>query len=249
MCTLTLIPLPGAGVRLVTNRDESRRRAPGLPPTIRSVGPALRAAYPVDGEAGGAWVAASDRGLLFALLNANLSPAPPLPSPSVLLSRGSVIPALLSAEDLDEVGDRLAGFALPRLAPFRLLTADSESVRVASWNRESLEQARYPLVPMCMASSGLGDERVLPRLALFDHWMERFGPTPEAQDAFHAHAWPDRPEISVMMSRADARTVSVTTVAMTAGVEGVEATMTYRDDSGEHRLQFTGSRRAAAGST
>lgn len=249
MCTLTLIPLAGAGVRLVTNRDESRSRAPGLPPTIRSVSASVRAAYPVDGDAGGAWVAATDRGLLFALLNANLSPAPPLPKPPELVSRGSVIPRLVDAEDLEEATSRLEGLALSRLAPFRLLIADSESVRVASWNRDSLEQARYPLGPMCMASSGLGDERVLPRLTLFKEWMERFGPTPEAQDAFHAHAWPDRPEISVMMSRADARTVSVTTVAMAAGAVGIETTMSYRDDSGEHRLQFTGSRRAAAGST
>jgi hypothetical protein len=33
-----------------------------------------------------------------------------------------------------------------------------------------------------------------------------------AQDAFHHHQWPGRGELSVLMSRADARTVSITTV-------------------------------------
>jgi hypothetical protein len=53
---------------------------------------------------------------------------------------------------------------------------------------------------------------VLPRLGLFDELMAADGVRPETQDRFHRHVWRDRPEISVMMSRGEARTVSVTTV-------------------------------------
>lgn len=247
MCTVTLIPLPGAGVRLVTNRDESRRRAPGLPPVVRTVAPSLRAAYPIDGEAGGSWVAVSERGVLLAILNSNLTPAPPVPAHGQLLSRGLVIPRLVDAEDANAAAERVGDLALPRMAPFRLVIADAESVRVAAWSGERLEHSRYPLSPMCLASSGLGDERVAPRLALFEQWMDRYGPTSQSQDAFHRHVWPDRPEISVMMSREDARTVSVTAVELRHAAAGSHATMTYRDDSGEHQVQFSGSRSAAAG--
>lgn len=247
MCTVTLIPLPGAGVRLVTNRDESRRRAPGLPPVVREVAPSLHAAYPIDGEAGGSWVAVSDRGVLLAILNANLTPAPPLVPPKDRLSRGLVIPELVDAEDANAAAERVEDLALPRMAPFRLLIADARLVRLASWNGEKLARARYPLGPMCFASSGLGDERVAPRLTLFEQWMDRHGPTPQSQDAFHQHVWPDRPEISVMMSREDARTVSVTAVELRPGPTGLRASMTYRDDAGERQVNISGPRPAAAG--
>ena len=37
----------------------------------------------------------------------------------------------------------------------------------------------------------------------------------ERQQAFHAHRWPDRPEVSVLMTRRDARTVSRTAIEVT----------------------------------
>jgi hypothetical protein len=61
-------------------------------------------------------------------------------------------------------------------------------------------------------SSSLGDGLVEPpRRKLFNQMMrtsaaERL----RAQDRFHAHTWPRRPELGVLMSRPDARTVSRT---------------------------------------
>lgn len=246
MCTVTLIPLPGEGVRLVTNRDENRNRGPAIPPAMWPVGAALRAAYPLDGSVGGTWVAVTERGLLFALLNLNLTPSPPTPARH--RSRGTVIPQLAGAADVDGAARRLESVELERLAPFRLLIADTEAVRVASWSGEKLGWAGYSLAPMCLASSGLGDERVLARLTLFEEWMNQHGPTPAAQDAFHRHTWPDRPEISVMMSRSDARTVSVTAIELRSSASQCEAMMLYRDDTGEQRVEFSIARLAAAGS-
>jgi hypothetical protein len=63
-------------------------------------------------------------------------------------------------------------------------------------------------------SSGVGDDRVTgPRTALFRDLTS--GPPagwPAAQEVFHRHRRPDRPELGVNMLRADARTVSYAVV-------------------------------------
>lgn len=229
MCTVTIIPIVGpsgrGGFRLVCNRDENRARPPALPPAWRpipGVGEPLRAIYPLDPAGGGTWIAASSRGLVLCLLNLNESPAPILPPPSMLRSRGLVIPDLIASSDRGEVGLALREMDLDAFAPFRLIAADPSGpsgVRLleARWDRDELRIVEPAHVPACFVSSGLGDAFALPRLDLFEQVRARLtGPGAiEAQDRFHAHQWPDRPEISVRMSRADARTMSVTVVTVT----------------------------------
>jgi len=72
--------------------------------------------------------------------------------------------------------------------------------------------------PVMFTSSGLGDARVEgPRRELFHDWFgDDPAQWPAQQDAFHRHRWPDRPELSVCMSREDARSVSLTVVEVTA---------------------------------
>lgn len=96
MCTITLIPLCGGGFRLAANRDELRARAPALPPRVFVLGThpgARRAAWPIDGEAGGTWIAAREDGLTLALLNVNEADA--ARAAGRRLSRGGIIPAVL----------------------------------------------------------------------------------------------------------------------------------------------------------
>lgn len=252
MCTVTLMARASGGLRLVTNRDEARTRPPGRPPRIWTSEGGVRALYPTDPVGGGTWVAAGETGLVLALLNGNPTPAPP--GAEEAISRGTIVPALVSARSVAEACERLESFELARVAPFRLLIAGvgAEEVRVAAWGlgpammgvaggREGVVWSRYPSGPLCLASSGLGDERVAPRLELFDQWIGRHGATAEAQDSFHRHSWPDRREISVLMSRPDARTVSTTTIEMDlarAGGVGVVARMIYRDDAGERRVEL-----------
>jgi hypothetical protein len=53
---------------------------------------------------------------------------------------------------------------------------------------------------------------------LFQKLLAACGCAPlEAQACFHRHRWSARPEISVLMSRADARTVSRTQIDILAG--------------------------------
>lgn len=232
MCTLTLIPTE-CGFRLVTNRDESRQRPRALAPALREAS-GCRAVWPVDPRGGGTWVAATDAGLALSILNYNPAPAGELPVPPRAQSRGAIIPAIIGAGASSEAITALASLDLERFLPFRLVAADREAIAVGRWDGEALSVERRALAPSCFVSSGLGDALVAPRLELFDRWMAERGATAEAQDAFHEHQWPDRTEISVRMSRPDARTVSTTTVEVD-GNAGAAASvrMGHRDDDGE----------------
>jgi hypothetical protein len=230
MCTLSIIPTRG-GYRVVVNRDEQRSRAAGQGPAWRTLqegdGKGVRVLWPTDPVGGGTWVAASERGLTIALLNFNLEPAPELPAD--LISRGSVIPALITARDGDSALDRLAAMDLHRLAPFRLVamgpTASGILAQEARWDRRELVLLDPVRVPACFASSGLGDSLVRPRLELFHEMGHVAGLTPAMQDAFHRHSWPGRRHISVLMFREAARTVSITTMEVRLGGPAGRATV------------------------
>ena len=248
MCTVTILPRPG-GLRLLTNRDESRRRSEAKPPHIRGVQRgekkmiATRAMYPTDADAGGTWVAVNTAGVVFTLLNRNLpaptpTPPPPVdpsataptptdqpPAPSGRRSRGEIIPALLDCESADAAIERLPAFHPRDFSAFRMVVADEKSIVVVRTDTLSMAHERCPLStkPSMFTSSGLGDHLVdPPRRALFNSWFTGDSASwPERQDAFHRHRWEDRPELSVCMSRSDARTVSLTAVEVEPGGVGM----------------------------
>lgn len=247
MCTVSVISLASAqphlagdaGFRLVVNRDEQRDRPPALQPRWRTVGEedSRRALWPIDPRGGGTWVGASETGLVLSLLNLNPDVPPMLPAQ--LVSRGAIIPRLLSAADPEGVLRRLERLELERFAPFRLVVAAPDragrfwgggfTLHEATWDRERLSTRRVTSAPACFASSGLGDSRVTGRLELFDELVGR-APGADAQDRFHRHCWPGREEVSVLMSREDARTVSVTVVEVRprSTVNGAQVRMNYR---------------------
>jgi hypothetical protein len=224
MCTVSIIPFRESGVpgfRVVCNRDESHERADAAPPRWREVG-SRRAIWPADGEAGGTWIGARDDGVVLSLLNRNPRVREPLPPADRLVSRGRIIPELLAigdSEGLVAIEAALARLPLDRYAPFRLVgaapwpgSAGGFRAFEASWDRRSLTCHAHDGDPVCFASSGLGDHLVQVRLPLFDGLVVAAGADARSQDLFHAHRWPDKPELSVMMCRAEARTVSVTHV-------------------------------------
>lgn len=215
MCTLTVIRTR-AGCRVVHSRDELRTRGRAVPPAWRTLGSGLRAVWPVDRDAGGTWIAARQDGAVLALLNRNI---PPNGRPAPTRSRGSLIPRLIELPTPAEMLEVLAGEGLAGVAPFRLLAIDADGAGgLLTWDGLMVGEIEEMGPPLCLASSGLGDERVVVRQPLFES-MVASEPTPERQDAFHRHRWDDRPEVSVLMSRAEARTVSVTTVDLARGLE------------------------------
>lgn len=241
MCTVTVIPLSegeeDAGYRLVTSRDESVHRPAAEPPARRDVR-GVTACWPVDPPSQGSWVGAGEHGLTLAILNLNPVTPPVLPDPTALTSRGAIIPAVLDKPDPAGAIDALPELDLTRYAPFRLLAVGAGEMRIASWDRDTLTSRRMALAPACFVSSGLGDHLVEPRLALFAQWRSEARLTPARQDAFHAHHWPLRPEISVRMRREGARTRSVTTVEARPDAHAWRMTMTHTDDRGAVEVAF-----------
>lgn len=248
MCTISIIPLRAtverggrepfnSGFRIVCNRDEDRRRVSAGVPKWRAIErkgiPGARAIWPMDMEAGGTWIAAGEHGLAMCLLNLNLEPPPDLRSLRGLKSRGLVIPELIGASSAGDAMNRLPTLKLGSFAPFRLVAIDGRTERPriveAIWNRIELVVRSSGEGPACFASSGLGDSLVLPRLELFrDVVVNGEGEIGDRQDEFHRHQWPDRMEISVLMSREQARTVSITTIQAVPNGRGLwDVTMDY----------------------
>ncbi|MEM1330529.1 MAG: NRDE family protein [Planctomycetota bacterium] len=221
MCTVSVITIPGPdgpGVRLVSNRDESRRRPEAGPVERHALAGGGAAHWPIDPVGGGTWIAAAEHGLALTVLNGNLEPAPDL-SGVDLISRGTLIPRLIEAATAQAAMARLDGFELGRFAPFRLVATDASGVVIdAFWDRERLVTTAGR-APACFVSSGLGDSVVAPRLPRFDE-LVRPDPTAESQDAFHALVDEHRPEVGVLMEREDARTVSVSVVEVLPGNGG-----------------------------
>lgn len=233
MCTVTIIPLSAdqAGTRLACNRDESRRRAPALPPIVRSFG-ARRAILPIDPVSDGTWIAVNDAGLTLTLLNVyqpmECDQSPSLPAqptasatpPDAHQSRGTIIPSLLHLRDTGQVAAQFDNFFDPtRFAPFRLVAVDRNMVidLHGDGSRVHLRSAVRNIAPLLFTSSGLGDQVVEgPRRALFTEFFTEESDGPSRQNAYHRHFWPDRRHISVCMSRETARTVSFTVVEVAA---------------------------------
>lgn len=224
MCTVSIVPMrcepAGSGIRLACNRDESRQRPPARLPEIRSFGQ-RRAILPVDPVSDGTWIGVNDAGLVMTLMN--VYPAPFDREGFAAwggryASRGAIIPSLLHCESIGEAVS-LASRLNPLVYPsFRLVLLDGTQFAEVVARSERLEVFQpAPIAgPMMYASSGLGDEMVIgPRQKLFDELLGASADPTAAQNVFHRHRWPDRPHVSVCMSRPEARTVSLTVVEIT----------------------------------
>lgn len=230
MCTLTLISLQprggpesrasGPSFRLVMNRDELRTRAPGLPPSLHTIG-ARSILMPIDPVSQGTWIGINDCGIFVSLLNLTEPDQPSNPDKSSL-SRGGIIPLILKHSTLDRAIDEARHILTANYSPFRLLIGAREGLYVLHSRARTLKSLAPPLL---LTSSGLGDDLVqTPRAMLFVSTIAR-DPSASTQDAFHYHVFPGQHHLSVFMDRADARTVSTTTLE----ISSVSATMYYQD--------------------
>lgn len=228
MCTMTLVPFAsgaairrssaGARLRIGFNRDESRMRAAGLPPEIRGCG-LRRAIMPIDPVGGGTWLAVNDAGLAAALLNLYRVPVVGRIPPINARSRGEIVPTVMECATIEEAFDRVRTtlHEAPAYGPFSLIVTDGARLfecRSHSGSHEatpldSIDQLRM------FTSSGLGDALVYaPRMRLFEEMFAGASDLVMTQDAYHRHQWPDHPELSVCMARADACTVSYAVIEL-----------------------------------
>lgn len=212
MCTVSWV-FRDARLSVVFNRDESRRRAPGLPPRIGGAG-AWTA--PVDPEGGGTWIAAHARGLVVSVLNhtpvAGVAREPVHPS-----SRGGLVPRLVACGDLARVEEELRVLDTAPFRPFEILAVGGDGAALhAVWDGAALV-VRRPGTPGCVTTSSFDTAAVV--AARREAWeragVARAADPFQAQEAFHRGREPGRGAYSVNMARPDARTVSRTAVVVT----------------------------------
>jgi hypothetical protein len=180
------------------------------------------AVLPIDPVSDGTWMAASDAGLAFVLMNVyGPAGAPvqigPTQPPADRMSRGRIIPHLLRSSNLVEAVSLVGDFDHSRFEPFRLLLADGRQLIEHTWyaNETRTAPPLQIVEPLFFTSSGLGDDVVAnPRRRLFEELFARDADWAAQQDAFHRHCWPDNPRASVWMTRPEAMTVSRTVVEL-----------------------------------
>lgn len=168
----------------------------------------------------------NDAGIVATLLN-RTPPRLVSTSPSVC-SRGLIVPQVLSCRSVPRAVQAAASLDVSSFNPFCLLVANGTSVAtVTSDGRTMTVQFIDPSTPCMLTSSSLGDALVTaPRTALFEDLVLtpfRAGDISgarEGQTRFHAHSWPERRALSVVMSRPDACTVSRTIIDVSrSGIE------------------------------
>lgn len=219
MCTLSVIASPGRdALRLMMNRDERRLRPVAQPPVPR-ITPIGTVVWPTDPVSGGSWIATNDAGLTLAVMNVN-GARTPVDTPS----RGTLVPLLASCRSIDELTARWLTLDTAVFAPFRLIAVTLRTLAVFEGGVRDPDVTPVGRAHV-FSSSSLGDDLVAgPRRQLLADLLRREADPWMAQTRFHQHAWPDRRHLSVMMSRADACTVSCTEVVLASEA----AIMTYR---------------------
>lgn len=157
MCTLTWVRHAG-GYELFFNRDEQTTRGPEVPPELGERG-GVRHIAPRDGDSGGTWIAANDRGLTLCLLNGDEADGDP--AGKRYESRGLLVPSIIDAGSAGEMAARLDEAELGPYRPFVLVAlAPAGEACVFEWDgREGRldlrAEARMPLI-----SSGVEVARV-----------------------------------------------------------------------------------------
>lgn len=148
MCTVSWVH-EGDGYQLFCNRDEKRSRALAFSPRIDTREGVMFVA-PVDGKAGGTWIGANEFGVSVCLLN-----GPRKIAATPVLSRGLLLPELLSASSVMEIGERVWASDLTRFAPFVLAALEpGYPATIIDWDGQEKKIVPYgePYMPLTSSS-------------------------------------------------------------------------------------------------
>jgi hypothetical protein len=209
MCTVSIVPHRD-GLRVMSNRDERRDRATALEPRVEMLG-SRAATMPIDPVGGGSWIGVNDRGLVAAVLNRHRDPIAPRAS---CVSRGTLVRLALGCDSIDDARHAVGAQEAARFQPFTVVLVQRTAIAMVASNAREMASVVSALdAPLMFTASSLGDVLVdAPRRRLFEWLMIDPEERLDRQALFHGHQWPDKRDISVLMERADAATVSRTTI-------------------------------------
>jgi Transport and Golgi organisation 2 len=219
MCTVSWVQTQD-GYHLLCNRDEKRSRAIALPPRIQARG-WVRFIAPVDPDSGGTWIAVNEFGVSACVLNgANLTRLPltsnrPNKTPR---SRGLFLRDLVWASSTDECTLWMNQLDLTSFAPFTVVfLAPGKPASIAEWNGEHTSIFRSADSYMPLTSSSFDPERV--RMLRSNELAGRVRACGRIDGAvlyaFHSSHGEQPDPYSPCMHRADAETVSFSSVTVT----------------------------------
>ena len=184
------------------NRDEKRVR------------PAERAPYqwqdtkifaPQDAKAGGTWIGMNDQGQVACLLNGYRQDDEIRTSKT----RGEIIPAALSHHNPLQYLEQLE---TKEYASFHLVLIDGNQTSLHSWDGQSYVNEVLPKQEwyFLTSSSWQQDEVKSKRKNIYEEWLARGAVFSGALPQIHTQHTDEAPAHSILMSRDDACTKSVT---------------------------------------
>ena len=209
MCTVTWWQR-NAEYGLLFNRDESRRRLEAINPAVQERG-SCKYLCPIDGDAGGTWLWVNEYGLITRLLNYYIQDPLGLVNP---VSRGLLLKSLADRRNLSGVERKLEASDLGNYKPFMIFSIIGIERGLYIWDGRNLEVRRKAEFTAPLSSSGFLPDDVIPyRKNLFSTQVEPDVPDIAVSlEKYHCSHDPAKPAHSVLMSRPDARTVSLSQV-------------------------------------
>ncbi len=225
MCTISFLPCSAGSFLLATNRDEMRNRKEAEPPAIHTSGK-TRVIRPVDGDAGGTWVALSEDGIAFAIMNEYQST---VRVDGPFTSRGKIIPAVADCKTTGDVSARLEMIHEFRFRPFRLLMADAlNGVHMWQYDGTKIHEHRQGKGAGLWVSAGEKERQVLKgRKKLFERFLSQSGyDEPERIKELHTTREVRNDEYSFIVDLPEVHTVSA---AIAECRSGNPARMHYMD--------------------
>lgn len=208
MCTVTYLSLGGSDFILTSSRDENPDRKTSVRAEQLQAG-LHTVLCPRDRQAGGTWIAASERASLCLL---NGAYAAHEPKPSYRHSRGLI---LLDYFGFASTDDFIQNYPFAGLEAFTLIIRDEGGLRELRWDEASLfTRQPDPDRPHLWASASLyGPDAVKKRKTWLTEWLaghRRYDV--EAIRQFHKTAGEGDLRNDLLMRRENVQTVSLTSI-------------------------------------
>ncbi|WP_159737669.1 NRDE family protein [Vibrio atypicus] len=230
MCTLSWVYHGNSHYEVYFNRDEQRSRLPAIEPQSLLIDE-VHCVMPIDPVGGGSWLTTNEFGVTVCLLNFYQGKMPS----GDLISRGQIIKRLASSRSSQAVDSRLLAMDLSVFAPFTVVSFDTrrsanETV-LWTWDGNQLNRS-HASAPLVSAALHFDKARQY-RLGLFNQLVTSI-PNHEIGHRFHQSFDEAHPNLSPLMVRNDARTVSFTSVI----VSPTKQEMNYKSIDDQRNVDF-----------